>query len=45
MEAQKIVNLLSDSEELNLKFATSKCTLLTIKIIDNMAKEIRTIRL
>ena len=39
METQKIVNLLNDSENKSSKFVTRKCTLLMIKIMDNMAEE------
>ena len=37
METQKIVNLLNDSEELIQNLQPENCTLLMIKIMDNMA--------
>ena len=45
METQKIVNLLSDSEELNSKFATRKWYILMTRIMDNRVEEMRMIRL
>ena len=44
METQKIVNLLSDSEKLNSKFATLYI-INDQKIMDNMAEEMKMIRL
>ena len=41
METQKIVNLLNDSEELNSKLQQEIGTLLMIKIVDNMAEEMK----
>ena len=44
METQKIVDLLNDSENGSLKFATKNGTLIMTKIMDNMAEEMKMIQ-
>ena len=45
MESQKIVDVLNDSDIESSKFATKNGTLLIIRIMDNMVKEIKMIQL
>ena len=45
METQKIVNLLNDSGNGSSKFSAENGTLLTTKIMDNMAEEMKMIQL
>ena len=44
METQKIVNLLNDSDNESSKFETRNFLLSTVKIMDNIAKEMNMIQ-
>ena len=41
METQKVINLLEDSDDEFLNFATKNSTLLMIKTMDSMEKEMK----